>query len=850
MRLIARRGLLARKVRLALTALSIALGVTLIAGTYVFTDAINGSFEGIFAATYEKTDVAITSDTDLAGDNAPPPVPGAVLERVKGVRGTADAEGSVFRPGLIARRPDGSPLKGRGFNAVSSASGNQFAKTDYVDGGPPQTADEVSIFKSTAEDEGLETGDQLLLSSAAPAKLYVISGIYTLAGVESFGGGVIGTFTLPEAQRLSGLGKDFTEIDVIADPGVSPTTLRARIARAVRGTPGLKVRTGQDEAAAQLDSIGQGLDYLKIGLLAFAGIAVFVGAFLIFNTFSITVAQRTREFALLRVLGAKRGQILRSVLAEGLALGVLGSIIGLGLGVLTAKFLRWLLKAFGADLPASQAALSERTVLVSLAVGVLITLIASLAPALRATRVPPLAALREGFDRERGPSRWGFITGNVLAALGLASMAYGLFGGLDAKPALLSLGTGAALAFLGVALLSPRLVGPLANVIGAPLARLSVAGLLARENTVRQPGRTAVTAAALMIGVALVTFASIFAAGAGKTLRDAVEGAFTGQAMIQADSSGGPPTPIPAAATAAVRRVQGVSAVAAIRFAEARVKGDTVSVAGVDPRTLGAVYKVKWKDGSAESLRRLSAGQVLVSKKYAEEHKLAVGDRLILQTQRIKRLPMTITGITDDNTRLLGDLAVSLPVIERQFGVRDDAFVMVAFNVPAEREPEVRAAIAQVLGTEFAGLKVQSNDEFVQDQEKQVQKSLWLIYALLAMSIIVSLFGIVNTLVLSIAERVRELGLLRAIGMTQRQVRSVIRDEAVIIALIGAVLGMVLGVVLAVLVTRAIDGFALALPLKTLAVLLIASAIAGVLAAILPARRAAKLNVLESLAYE
>ena len=851
MRNVALKGMMARKVRLALTALSIALGVTLIAGTYVFTDTINGSFKAIFGSSYAQTDVAVTMDTSLSNDTEPPTMAGSVLDRVKKVDGVKAAEGAVFWPNLLARRADGTQLKGVGFNAVNSASSPEFSASDYVDGEAPRTADEVSILKATAEKEGLAVGDQLLMSSAKPAKRYVVSGIYTLDGIDSFGGGVIGTFTLAEAQRMSGLGSELTEVDVQAEDGVSARELRGRIADELKGIRGIQVRTGKDEAAAQLDSINtEFLGTLRIALLAFAGIALFVGAFLIFNTFSITVAQRTREFALLRVLGAKRRQVLRSVIVEGLVLGVIGSAAGLGLGVLTARLLRWLFKQVGADMPSTSTVIETRTVVVSLVVGIGVTLLASLAPALRATRIPPLAALRDGLARERGQSRVVFWLGAVLAVAGVVFMAFGLFGGLDAKPALSLLGLGAALTFLGVALLSPRLVGPLASVVGAPLARFGLPGVLARENSVRIPGRTAVTAAALMIGVALVTFASIFAAGASSTIRDAVKNSFTGQAMIQGGTSGGPPTPVPDAATKAVAKVEGVSAVAGTRFAQARIDGKVTSVAGIDTETFPAVYKIGWDEGSDATLDQLGDGRILISKDYADEHDLKVGSTLTLETQNVKSLKLKVVGITDDKTGLLGDLTVSLPVIERDFGARDDAFVMAAFDVPEDQQDAVRENIKVALNAQFQGLTVQSNDEFVKDQEKAVGQLLALIYALLAMAIVVSLFGIVNTLVLSISERVRELGLLRAIGMSRRQVRRMIRYEAVITALIGAVLGMALGVVLAVLVTRAIDDFALSFPIPTLIVLLFASAMAGVLAAVIPARRASRLDVLESLSYE
>jgi len=852
MRKVALKGMLARKVRLALTALSIALGVTLIAGTYVFTDTINGSFAKIFGSGYARTDVVLTMNTDLSGDFDVPPLPGRVLEQVKGVSGVQAAEGVVFWPNLRVRRPDGTELKTLGFSAVNSAAKELFATVDYVAGRAPRNSSEVTILKGTADKEGLELGDRLKMSSVAPVRTYTIAGIYTMDGVDSFGGGIIGTFTLPEAQRMSGLGNDFTEIDVRAQDGVSAAELRNRIAQKVTGIPGLQVRTSKAEATAQLASLNTDfLGTLRTALLAFAGIALFVGAFLIFNTFSITVAQRSREFALLRVLGAKRAQVLRSVVAEGLVLGLLGSIVGLGLGVLTARLLRWLFMQVGADMPTSATVVGTRTVVVSLLVGVGITLLACLTPALRATRIPPLAALRDGLTGERGSSHKLVVFGAVLTVIGIASMSYGLFAGLDAKPALLYLGLGAALTFLGVAFLSPRLVGPVAGLVGAPLRRLGVPGLLARQNSVRQPGRTAVTAAALMIGVALVTFATIFASGAGKTIRDAVESSFTGQAIVQGDSGGGPPVPVPVGATRLIASVPGVSEVAATRFARSRVNGDVTSVSGIDTDTIGAVYEINWADGSsASALKKLGDGTILVGKDYAEANDISLGDTLTLESQNVRSLKLKAVGITDDDTGLLGDLTVSLPVIERDFGARDDAFVMAAFDVPESRQDAVRGRIDRTLKRQFPGLTVQSNDEFVKQQEDAVGQLLSLIYALLAMAVIVSLFGIVNTLVLSISERVRELGLLRAIGMSRRQVRRMIRYEAVITALIGAVLGMVLGVVLAVLVTRAIEDFALSFPIATLVAVLLASALAGVLAAILPARRASRLDVLESLAYE
>jgi putative ABC transport system permease protein len=846
MRKIAVRGLLARKLRLALTALAVALGVTLIAGTYIFTDTITKSFDNIFVESNKGTDVALSPNNDLAGDDDPPPIPASVLDKVKQVDGVATAEGSVFSQGGSFRKADGSKLKGQGFNAIAGAHDVQrFESFAPTDGHLPRTADEVAIPKATAEANGFKVGDKLQIQDEAPKKTYTISGIVTIAGVDSFGGGVIAVMTLPEAQRMTGHRDSYDEIEVAAKPGVSAQELKGRIAQVVPKQ--VEVRTGQEQADKQTKDIKTGfLDFLRTALLAFAGISLFVGAFLIFNTFSITVAQRTREFALLRVLGAKRKQVMRSVLAEGLILGVVGSAAGLVLGIAVAAGLKALFKAFGADLPSTSTVIETRTIVVSLLVGTIVTLVSTLAPAIRATRVPPLAALREGMGAQHKRSRLATPLAAVLTAGGLGLMALGLFAASKASAALSLMGLGAVATFLGVALLSPRLVGPIAGFVGQPFERLrGITGRIARENTVRFPGRTAVTAAALMVGVALVTFASVFAAGAKSTIRDAVNNGSRAQAVVESTNFGS----FSHQATQAVAKVPGVKEVGALRFAQGRVDGSKQGFTGIDPQTLPSLYHAGWKQGSDATLRALAPGQVVVSKKYAEDHDLKVGQTLAVQTAKVDRLPLRITGIIDDKGGLYSALTVSNAVLERQFGATKDSFAFVGYDAGADQQ-RVKASIDRVLDQQFPEAEAKTNQEFIDQQEGQVDQLLSLIYALLAMAIIVSLFGIVNTLVLSISERVRELGLLRAIGMSRRQVRRVIRYEAIITAQIGAVIGMVLGIVLSVLVTRAIDGFKLSIPIGSLVVLLVLSAFAGVLAAILPARRASRLDVLQSLAYE
>src|SRR3954471_12536257 len=562
---VALRGLFARKLRLALTALAVALGVTLIAGTYVFTDTINGSFDKIFAQTNKGTDVALTRNNDLSAENAPPPIPGSVLRDVRKVSGVAEAEGSVFSSGGTFRKADGSKLKGQGFNAIASVSNlARFEAWTVTTGHFPRTADEVAIPKSTADRNDLKLGDKLEVSADAPAKLYRITGIAKIAGVDSLGGATFALMTLPEAQRVTAHRDSYDEIDVAATPGTDEQQLKAATKQVE--PPQVDVLTGEEQARKQSQDIRDSLGFLRTALLAFAGISLFGGAFIIFNTFSITVQQRIREFALLRILGAKRRQIRRAVLAEGLTLGILGSIVGLGLGFAVAAGLKALFKAVGFDVPANGLVLETRTVVVSLLVGTIVTLIATMAPAWRAMRVAPMAALQEGYQREARPSRFATPLALLCGALGFGLLAFGLFGSLKSSQALSLVGVGALLAFLGVALLTPRLVGPIAGTVGWPIERLrGLTGRLARENTVRQPGRTAVTAGALMVGVALVTFASVFAAGARSTISDAVNNGVKAQAVLQGEDGFSTFSP---AATRAVQQVPGVKETSSVRFGE------------------------------------------------------------------------------------------------------------------------------------------------------------------------------------------------------------------------------------------------------------------------------------------
>ncbi|MEA2306914.1 MAG: putative transport system permease protein [Solirubrobacteraceae bacterium] len=846
MRKVALKGLLARKLRVALTALAISLGVMLIAGTYVFTDTINKSFDAIFTAVYAKTDAVVSPNDDIGSQDTGtlPSLDGSVLARVKGLPEVGQAEGVVNDQSGVVIGKDGKPIKSGGApTLIGSVLPERFSAISYPQGRAPATADEVAIDQATADRKHLKLGDTIGLQAAAPRKQYRIVGLVKIAGVSSLGGATSAELILPEAQRVTGKVGRYDELYVAGSPGTSPEQLRAAIRRVEPAS--VTVRTGKQETKSQQDDIKGALSFLTTALLAFAGISLFVGAFIIFNTFSITVAQRAREFALLRTLGASRRQVLRSVLTEGLVLGVLGSVIGLGVGILVASGLRALFKAVGVDLPSSGTVIASRTIIVSLLVGIIVTLVASLAPALRATRVPPVAALREGVALpQTRSSRLAFPLAIVLTALGFGLMALGLFGSGSSSSALSLLGGGAALTFIGVALLSPRLVGPIASAVGLPLQRVAgMTGRLARENTVRQPGRTAVTAAALMIGVALVTFASIFAAGAKKTINDAVDTGSNASVILQNVNGFGP---FSQGAAREVAAVDGVRDVSPMRFSQGRLDGKDIAITGIDPASFSKLYNVT-KGGDA--LSALRPGGVVVGKTYAKDHDIKVGQTLQVQSPTTRTVPLRVTGIAEDRGQLLSPLTIANASATRDFSSDKDGFALVGF-APGTDAKAVKRAVDARLSADFPQVEALTESEFKGNQADQINQLLGLIYALLALAIVVSLFGIVNTLVLSITERTRELGMLRAIGTSRRQVRRMIRYEAVITALIGGVLGLVLGVVLAILVTQPLDGFKLSIPAGSLFLVLVLSAVAGVLAAVLPARRASRLDVLDALAYE
>ncbi len=858
------RGFAQRKLRVALTAIAVALGVALMAGTYILTDTINNSFAGIFQTANKGHDVVVTPAQRLGKRvrSEVSPIDEAMLARVRAVPGVATAAGSTDSPATFLDTHGKRLSTGGAPSLVIAIVPKPFESFSPVSGRFPTGPGEVAIDQATAERKGLKLGEQIVIAgTSGAARRFAIVGIVKFAGSQSFGGAAAALLPLAEAQAVLGEPGRYDQIDVAAESHsahpVTPAQLRDRIRAALPAT--VEVRTGAQQAAQETESLEENLSFLRTFLLVFAYVSLFVGAFIIFNTFSITVAQRTREFGLLRTLGASRRQVLRSVILEGLLLGVGGSLIGLLAGIGVAPGLDQLFKSLGADLPDAGTVLQARTVIVSLLVGTAVTLLAGMVPALRATRVPPIAALREGVEI---PPRTPITRGRFAVPVLLVLIGVRLVIAILEKDGFVSI---LILLVAGVALMGVRLrqrargrryrvVPALARVVGALISWRGITARLARENATRQPGRTTVTAAALTVGLALVTFVAVLADGTKATINQAVSRSFAGDLIVENSQSGNREQGIPAAVAPTVRRVSGVAEVTAVAFTVGRPAGssENASVTAVEPASFARVYRIEWKHGSNATLLSLGSVGALAAEGYAKSHHLTVGETITLLTPSERHVRLTITGIVNDRARLLGNLTIARSLARAQFGQREDAFDFVTYS-PGADNATVQPAIDRLLARTYPQAQSRTAAQFKKEQSEQINTLLTLIYVLLALSVIVSLFGIVNTLILSIYERTRELGMMRAIGTSRRQVRQMIRYESVITALIGGVLGLAIGVVGAVLVVTfalSSSGFVQSIPVGTLVVLLIVAALAGVLAAQLPARRAARIDLLEALASE
>ncbi len=847
---IALRSLWSRKLRTVLTLLAILLGVAMISGTYVLTDQINKGFDDIFKKSEQGVDVNITYKSAFTGANYFGPtgtLPASLLTVVETTPGVAQAAGQVGASGAVVI--DGKTVTTGGApTLVYSATPDRFSASTYVSGGPPSEGGHVSINTKLAQDKNLKVGDHIGLTTAHGVKDVIISGVFNFGDSTSIGGATLVQTTLADAQGWYDMVGQLSSIAVAARSGVTPEQLATRL----KGTlPAYTdVKTGQQTAAEASKAVSDALgSVLTPALLAFGGVAIIVGAFIIFNAFSITVAQRTREFAMLRSLGASRRQVLLTVLGEALVMGVAASVVGLLAGLGVAKGINALFKAVGADIPTAGLTLEPRTIVVALGVGIGVAVLAAMAPALRATRVPPVAALQEGASLpESFISRHSTIIAVVFVALGVLALTRGLFASDPTSLRLLFLGGGVILIFIAVAVMSKYLVRPVAGVVGWPLSKVArTSGVLARENTTRNPARTAATAAALMIGLAVVVFVAVFAQGLKTSFVDALDRSLQASFVISGQNG----TPMPAKTLGAVTAVPSVQDAASLSSTTVQVNNDgRASMDAVEPGSFAPMWRFKWLRGGSDALvGKLGGDAALVEEQFALRYKLKPGSSFTAMTSTGEKATLKVIGEYRDPVLMTGFTVAKTTFDSLAPETQRDPIFIIAKT--SGDTAQAKAQLETALKT-FPTAEVRTKSEYNDYVKKSVNQILLLLYALLAVSVIISLFGIVNTLVLSVYERTREIGMLRAIGTTRRQMRRIVRYESVITSIIGGVLGTILGVIFAYVVSTrlAAQGITFSVPWLQLVAFLIIAALVGVLAAVLPARRAANLNILEAIHYE
>jgi putative ABC transport system permease protein len=850
------KGLLAKKLRLVLTSIAVVLGVAFMSGTFVLTDTLQSVFDNLFNETTKGIDAAVRSkqtiDQGQAQFRPRNPVPNSLVSVVEGAPGVQRAEGTVQGFATVIDRNGNAVQNGQAPTVGFSWQGKPFGQANHLtQGHPPRAPDEVVLDHGTADDAKVKLGDsvRIVFTTTAPETFRLV-GVFTFGSSGSSTGATRAGFEPATAQRVLGRPDEWDEIDVAAKPGVSQDELVGNIRAALHesgDSSSYEVITGKKLADERANNVRQGLSFLNTFLLVFAGIALFVGSFIIYNTFSIIVAQRSRELALLRALGASGKQVTRSVAAEAFVVGLLSSALGLALGILVAIGLQTLLSAVGFELPTQAPVILARTVIVALVAGTVVTFVSAIAPARRAARVPPVAAMRDTAVIATSGAR-RYRVGALITLIGVVLLALGLFGNVDSGSfpggAAGLVGFAALLVFIGVAMLSPLVARPVARLLGWVPARFrGMSGVLARENAMRNPRRTATTASALMIGLALVTLVAVFGESAKQSFTTVIDNSLRADWIIQGKgffNRGFSPD----IAASLKRQLPGASIVQ-VREGQAIVGGDTTQVSGVTPNIQQALdLKVR----SGTDMRAFaSEGGVLVYKDEAKNKHLAVGDQAEMTFEKTGPQKVTVQGIFDEQQAIGSDYVLALSTFADNFVDQADSLVAVT-KAPGASFNETRATIDKLLRP-YPTVEVQDQQEFKDAQIAQFNVILNLLYVMLLLAVLIALIGIVNTLALSIFERTRELGLLRAVGMTRAQVRTMIRDEAVIISIFGSLLGLVIGLAFGRALISAINQQTVefALPVTQLVIFVILAGIAGFLAGAWPASRAARHDVLEAI---
>jgi putative ABC transport system permease protein len=839
------RSLLSHKLRLALTTIAVILGVSFVAGTFVLTDTINATFTSIFATANEGVAVTvhghkIAGSSGGIGGGANHPIPTSLLATVRAVPGVKDAVGDIFREGATLIGHNGKPIGG---NGPPTFGANWITDSDISpyhlrSGTPPEQPDDVVIDAGTAAKNDLSVGESLpIVFQGGVEEHFNISGIAGYGSSDNLAGATIALFTQTTAERVLEGDNKYDSILVSAQSGVTDVQLRERIAAALPGYA--EAETGQQAAAAAEQSTESTIStFIGTPLLVFAFISLFVGSFLIINTFNILVAQRTRELALLRALGATRAQVMTSVLVEAAVTGLIASLLGFGVGILIAKAL---LSLFGST-ATSGVTLLPRTVIVAVLVGTIVTVIAATLPARRATRIAPVAALSESLPETQDLPRRRIAIGLAIFVIGCAALVAGLF--TSSSATLQLIGVGFLGVFLGVSLLAPLLVIPVATVLGWPVRRLrGAAGLLAGENARRNPRRTALTAAALMIGLALVTCVAVLTDSVRVSTNNAIEGTLRADFIVFTQ---GPDFSTEAAA--ALARDPKLTDVTEVRVTPVLIRGSSESISAIDPSELGSVLTLSMVSGNALVIG--TTNTAIVDSTEASASNVHLGQLVTFNFPQGATVRIRIGGIYTANALVSGYI-VSLATMQPNVPTaRDD--VVLANAAPGVSAGQAEASLQHDVQA-FPLLMAMSRSEYRTFVGAGLDSFLNLITTLLAFAIIIAVLGIANTLALSVLERTREIGVLRALGMTRSQTRSMVRWESVIISLLGAVLGLAVGLGLGVVVAGSLHDLGItnvAIPGGNLILYAFAAGLFGVLAAIIPTIRAARVDILRAIATE
>ena len=838
------KSLLGRKLRLIMSTVAIVLGVAFVTGTLIFSDTLNRSFTALFASAVG--DVVVRPDTKLpSGCGSVVTIKPELVDELTKLPGAARADGNVSTCGVYVvdtknKIMGGLGPPGLGGNWSDAPAGHGLEGLSIKEGREPSGPNEVVLDAETAEKSGYEIGDQIsLITAGAQARVTpTLVGIADFADGGSLNGATLALFDTPTSQELFLDGDQaFTDIWVTARDGVSQEDLRDEVSEVLPDDA--EAVTGDEAADESATELLSAISFITTFLLIFAGIALVVGAFLIVNTFSILVAQRSRELALLRALGASSKQVTRSVLFEAFVLGLLGSTLGLGLGVLLAMGIRALFTNFGLDLSGQSLVLSPSTVLAAYGVGVVVTMAAAWLPARRTSRIAPVQALRDDIALPESSLRRRFILGLVLIVIGLISLGLGLFS--DFQYGGQQTGIGMLLILLGVTAVSPVISRPFLRLMRAFYAKVfGPVGNLAGQNSLRNPRRTTATASALMIGLTLACTMSIIGSSAKASVDDAVEKNFVGDFVVS-NIFGGPFSPSIADEMA---KVPGVAQVIRQRFQLAQVDGRDQGVGAIDPTTIEAM-RLTLTQGEPTDL---VADTALLQEFYAEDHDYQVGDTITVETPSGPK-QWKVVGILKDNPIIFFPVVATFDTLTAAgFPAEDNALIISASGDP----DQVKTALDKVVA-DLPIVTVKNQSEFAAEQREPIDQFVLIIYALLGLALLIAVLGIVNTLALSIIERTREVGLLRAIGMKRSQLRRMIMLESIVIAVLGALFGLLLGIGFGTGMMYAVREQGLSVivvPWAQLVLFLLLAVIIGVVAAILPARRAARLDVLQAIATE